>query len=390
MDTPKVSSALKELETSKVNIKIKKEITDLREECKVLKKQVEMNYSEVESKNEAISNLEKELKKEKSSKSMGVKNLSQPAEELIASSVGFTTLLEQLIGCLLELEDKGEQLCHSKTLLDEYTQKFIPLCVKVRLLYRDFGIAKKNWDEQTAELSKTLESQKANEENLKFEIENLNKVINDLNLDPESIQQRYVIQQRKLIVSEVDHMNLKRKLVSMESSQNYLRKFNAEMQDNMRDIDETARLTITRLYHFKKQATDFAEEIGDKYSDSISLQRYKIMENKLAMYISKTKLLLEREREQVDIYANNENFRLKAEILSEEKCRLEALVKEYQLKADAFDKLSSSVAETGDYLADAYWRPKYVSLEIKASILENRALVAEQKFKSESESEAVV
>ena len=258
------------------------------------------------------------------------------------------------------------------------------------MLYRDFTISKSLWAERVVALQKDEQALKGEKESLVYEIKQLQESLSDLELPKESLQKRYIEQQRKLIVFEVNQMNLNRRIVALETCESNLKKELAIMRNNVQDIDQSARQTISRLYSYKKEASNLANDMGEKYLQSVPVKSYKAIENKLEMYISKTKLLMERERNQIDIHSENENYRLKAESLSDAVNVLESKLLEYQLKASKFDEIVSSAVEVGDYLADSYWRPRYASLVVKAEVLENRAKVAEQKLKGEDETEKMV
>ncbi len=386
-NNPKISAAVKDAEASKINFQVKKEIASLKEQCASLKKQSEKNYMEVERKNMAIEALHEELQLVKESRRGS--RLSEPAEELITSSVGFVTLLDQLIDCLSELEENKDTLSRNKLAIEEYQKKLVPLCVKTRLLYRDFAASRAVHLEEMGRMKKELAREDERSKLLQHQIDRYSSITNDLNLPNDSLKAKYVSNQRKLVVAEVSEMSLKRRTVTLEASERNLEKEKAELEKHLFELDQTARQTISRLYQFKNEAQIAATEFGQKYEESVPLGVYKVLENKLIMYVAKAKVLLERERDEIDIRSSNEHFRIKNAELEERLMELELHTHEIKAKAIEFDKMQLKT-EPGDYLADQYWRPKYASLGIKAEVLEKRAQMAEQRLKSESATEGVV
>ena len=218
----------------------------------------------------------------------------------------------------------------------------------------------------------------------------LQESLANLELPKDSLQKRFIDQQRKYIVLEVNQINLNRRIIALETCEANLKKQLTQSELNYVEIDQVARQTISRLYLHSKETTGIANDLSEKYRESVPFKSFKALENKLEMYISKTKLLLERERNQINIRVENENYCLQAESLAEQVDILESQLLEYRLKAKKFDEIVLLAKETGDYMADAYWRPKYASLSVKSEVLENRAKIAEQKLKGENETEKMV
>ena len=377
-DNPKVIEAIQNLESSKANLQLKKEISKIRRECEQLKKKAEMNYFDPQNKNQAIESLGSNLQQTSSHKK-SAQSLINSNEFLASNSMGISSLLEQLIDCVEELTGKEELIEQNNLKLHEYAAKFVPLCVKARLIYKDLANTRKAHCEEILNLKNETEHLAGCNSDLKHEVSRLEEIVQKLELEPESLKMKYVESQRKLIVCEVNEKALIRRMTACESAEKSIFKEKQRLKDDISELDGTARQTISRLYRHKKEAESFANEMSEKWSESVSLKEHKLLQNKLAMYISKTKLLLERERDFIEVQTSNEAYRLEAHDLQNVVFQLELKVKEYEMKALKFEEFVKASKNSDDYVADKYWRPKFDSLSVKAEILQQRAEISEQK-----------
>ena len=124
VDNPKITSTLKGVQLSKANMIVKKQISVLENECAMSKKMLDGHQVEIERKNAEIKSLQTELESMKENK-RGIAKLEKPSAELLDSSIGFSTLLEQLINTMAELDEQGLQLNQSNLLVEDYTVIFV-------------------------------------------------------------------------------------------------------------------------------------------------------------------------------------------------------------------------------------------------------------------------
>jgi chromosome segregation ATPase len=295
------------------------------------------------------------------------------------SSVGFSSVLEQLVDALIVVEEQQTQLVDNNQLLEQYKVKLRPLAIRTRLLYKQFTAEKELHQKQNAELKSQLSNSEQERDQLDQQVKRLQEGLEVLKNDPDALKSLYIDLQRKFIVLESQAMGLARRHESMVTTEKFLNKENERLKQDLLELDMIARQTIARLVKRQKLSKEKIEQLIEANQDSISLTEYRILENKLRIYIEKTRLLTERERDRIGMATAYETEAFKIQELEQHIQKLEQNLVEYKQKAIAFDQYVQNVQNNGDYLADSYWRPKNASLQVHIEVLEKRVQMAEDQ-----------
>jgi chromosome segregation ATPase len=378
---PKIKQAFIEVEESlsKTNTQLKKENSNLQSQ--VARQKAETDHFRSLCDNLRTENLK--LKMEIENGDIPVRRprtaIEIDSNSFGQTSVGFSSVLEQLVDALVVVEEQKLQIVDNNKLLEDYKAKLRPLAIRTRLLYKQFAAEKELHQKQNTELKSQLNTSEQERDQLEQQVKRLQEGLEVLKNNPDALKSLYIDLQRKFIVLESQAMGLARRHESMVTTEKFLNKENDRLKQDLLELDMIARQTIARLSKREKSSKEKIEQLIESNHDSIPLTEYRILENKLRIYIEKTRLLTERERDRLSMSTAYETEASKIQELEQRVQELQTVMFQYQKKANAFDEYVNEVKSNGDYLADSYWRPKNASLQVQIDVLERRVQSAEDQ-----------
>ncbi|KAJ3000585.1 hypothetical protein HDV02_004880 [Globomyces sp. JEL0801] len=357
-----VQTALDKVQNA-TNESLRKQLEKAKHEITLLKEKI--NENEHTQKQNIFNNatLEADLKnaKEYIIQLEAKKLLKTPSETMIGDAVGFGNVVDQLIDCLIELDQTKENLLKANGLIDDYRAKYMPLTVNARMLYRDMSNMKKLHEQEKKEFQHELNKLELERDTLSVTVKTLEKTIEQLKLNPDEIQGQLVQAQRKLIVLKVNEVSLNRLQAATCSNEKMLINENKKLRQTLDELDKTSALAITRMYRDKRQAMEKIESLFSTLENSIPLTNYKSLQDKLDIVISKNKNLLDREQDLIQFHLS---------LQTREHDFIALAQRNYDLEL----KLGNKSIPSG-------------SLEVQVELLKKKLQLAEEKTQSSVQSE---
>ncbi|KAI8905079.1 hypothetical protein EDD86DRAFT_212204 [Gorgonomyces haynaldii] len=285
-------------------------------------------------------------------------SLREPSEELVQN------IIRQLMHTLTELEEKETKYQEMERVLEQMHQQWEPVNNKLRLLYLDHSKIKKEKLEQEKQFEKKIKSLEDNIGALSTKNNRLEKLIQDLSLNPDQMRQELIQVERRLVVLEVNEQALMRRYQASLQVESLRNKENEQLRHSLQTLEHRARATIMKLNTFRNESKDMIRVLQDKLEQSVSQSEYVILENKLKMYISKTKVLIEKERDWIDQRVTHELEEIQKEDLQD------------KVHRQAFE-IERLKIENGE-LAKKADNPDLSHLKANVQVLETRAKMAEE------------
>jgi hypothetical protein len=257
----------------------------------------------------------------------------------------------------------------------------------LKYLYLDHTKARKSHEIEVQEIKTKLETSESLRAVTETKVQRLEGLLSTLNDGPESICQNLIDSQRRLVVLEVNEQALLRRYTASMQVEQVYQKEVARLKDEVQSLESSARTVIERLMRYKKEAKLTIAELHEQLSESVSRVEYGLLENKLNMYISKTKLLIERERDWIEQKIARDVERSTVNSQAEEIQKLTLNIAEYKSKAEKYEQLLKSVEVKSD---GNKWKQQAVNLEVQVEILTLRASMAEDRVISAQASESLI
>lgn len=307
----KVSSAVSNIEKNCVsaNVNLKKEIVNQKSKIKNLVEEIDLL------KTEAAKNAENRMVVEKELRSSNLNRIGISEDMLQGGSADIANYLDQLIECLLTLDEKTAALEKRDMLLLDYKEKFLPLAVSSRLLYKEFEATKNKYNADCKALSESLLIATENDKILQNKLARLEETIESLNGGEDHVKNSLINSQRKLVVFEVNTSTLKRQIAATSANLKTVSKENLALTRDIEKLNQVAQQTISRLHIQNTELKKRVEYLSDKQDESISMADYRSLENKLKMFVVKNKIMMEKERDRIDLQVNTLSNEKQVEIL---------------------------------------------------------------------------
>ena len=132
--------------------------------------------------------------------------------------------------------------------------------------------------------------------------------------DSDYIHKSLIEAQRNLVVLKVNEEILTRRYVVAQESEERMSKEIHRLNSDLINLDKVARSTILRLKKSKNEALSRTEKLEKELLESIPKTDYLRQEHKLKLFISKCKILMEREkawiefknRREIDLFKEQE------------------------------------------------------------------------------------
>jgi hypothetical protein len=191
----------------------------------------------------------------------------------------------------------------------------------------------------------------------------------------DEVQRGYINSQRAVITLKTNEFNLVRRHSAMLEVETHLRKENSTLKADLRDLDKTARETISRLLRAKNEALFKVDNLLKKLDgkpkqmqkvlfplplltsflvESVPASQVAQIDNRLQSFISKTRVLLQREQEWISQKALIDTEVKEIKRLKEENDKLTILYTQEKLQHEkmesAFDGLTNQFASVRDVL----------------------------------------
>ncbi|KAJ3415066.1 hypothetical protein HDV05_005592 [Chytridiales sp. JEL 0842] len=365
----------------------------LREELAAMTVRVRDLETERDSVKHMLESSEKDAKalRLKAAKARG-KVLELPAELLLGSVHDYSSVVEQLAECLLELQTKGKELKEARADLEKFQHFYSMLVSKQRLLYRDYQTFRKDTEEQISKLKDAKNEETAEKEKAEIRVVELERLVQHLKEEGDAqLRDTLVNTQRTVTLLKVNEVSLRRKYTSLAEVENLTRKENSKLKMDLISLDKVARETIGRLTRSKRELASRVDNLQYLLSQSVPSAELSAVRNSLELYTAKSRLLIERENQWI---ADRTRRDVDREELLESRERIQALqLKLYEAEEQAKKyrdnllqmKLIKSEASAKDYLAEA--RHQLTLLEVAHDVVKKRCELAENKAKALEESE---
>lgn len=159
------------------------------------------------------------------------------------------------------------------------------------------------------------------------------------------------------------------------------------MEDDLQSLENSARIKISRLSQHRIESKELIFRLHAQLSDSVSLIEFNLLENKLNMHISKTKLLLERERDWIDQKVSRDLHHQSHSDQLQKSYAQSLSLEKYKAEAEKYKNLYNS-SDSSDSVK--HGNVELLNLQVQVEILSKRAIMAEERFLSAQKSECVL
>ncbi|KAJ3119912.1 hypothetical protein HK098_005020, partial [Nowakowskiella sp. JEL0407] len=312
------------------------------------------------------------------------KSLDIPIDLMVGELPGYNAVLEQLVRCVLELKEKNSELADWKSGLEEYEQKFLAASERYRSLQTELSSLSSSTTKQINALSSKLYETETSLLGMTQKATQFESLINKLNYGPDDIRRELVESRREAVVLRVNEVVLSRKYLAVAERE---KNVNLELEKLKFDKIQTNKATaekISLLEKLKNNAEHRLHSLSRELSHSVSSTEHSNLENKLNLYISKTRVLLQKE---IDFIEKNEEN--EANLRNLKSLQVEVSDMQLKLKAERAraDKMEESFLEFTKYkelpdiqdrLKSEMYRNANLSVQIK--VLQDRAELAEQRL----------
>ncbi|KAI9202124.1 uncharacterized protein BJ171DRAFT_515759 [Polychytrium aggregatum] len=310
--------------------------------------------------------------------------LDLPAELGLGTIHDYSAVVEQLIECLLDLKTKDRELDEARQDIAKFEKSYSVLVGKQRLLYRDFHEQREQWRSEAKSLKEKLQGSETEQECLSLKLREMDRLVDSLSKDPESVRADLIEAQRKVSVLSVNEHNLKRRYSAMLEVESILRKESSSLKNEIFRLEKVSRETIMRLYQSKKELQAQAQHLEKELADSVRLSDFLQLQNTMELYKTKTKLLLDKERDWITDRDRRESDSRKVSHQREQIEQLKQKLAETAAKANSLDITVHQIKERSSAgkkeLAELMH--KIASLEVERDLLKSRAELAEGKCKA--------
>ncbi|KAJ3344968.1 hypothetical protein HDU83_004566 [Entophlyctis luteolus] len=361
-----------------VNRTLREELMTMRIKMQELETQVELSKKAVEN-----SQRNAEILKLRAMRTRG-KALELPTELLLGSVHDYSSVVEQLVDCLMELEVKDRELRTARKSLETFEQQYGFLAGKQRHLYRDYHQSKKSAAEEIKKLKQDLDEAVSETEASKIRISELETLVSAIHerSDFNKTQKALIDSQRAVTVLKVNEMNLKRKYMAATDVEQNVRKENMKLKSDLIAVDRVARETISRILQGKTDESHRVETLENLLRETVPKSDFKVLQNQLELYVSKTKVLLERE---INWISERDHHETESKNLVLAKQRIEDLELELHEAIQNTKHIESALSDLStirgkEKLGDAH--QKIIKLEVAQDVLQKRADISENKCKA--------
>ncbi|TPX68705.1 hypothetical protein SpCBS45565_g02947 [Spizellomyces sp. 'palustris'] len=316
-----------------------------------------------------------------------------PTELSIGSAEDYRALVEQLAECITELQRKDVALEQSKAALENYRDSYGMLAGRQRQLYRDYQNLKQENAEKAASLEANLRDADAAREAAQIRTEELEALVVTLSAgSDELVKSSLVDVQRKLMVLKINEKALTRRYLALQEVESGLRTENERLKNDLLLLDKASRQRIGYLAASKREAKSKVERLLSELSESVPRSEHIQLENRLNLYVAKTRQLLEKEQHWIGERIRCEEEVQRAQTLQNKMHIVELELTEAKEKAskmeDALLKAAQSTQKgLGDQQSLVGLQHKVATLEVKVQVLQNRAEIAERKCRAMTEAE---
>ncbi|KNC97427.1 uncharacterized protein SPPG_09464 [Spizellomyces punctatus DAOM BR117] len=220
-----------------------------------------------------------------------------PTELSMGSAEDYRALVEQLVECILELQTKDAALEQSKAALENYRDSYGMLAGRQRQLYRDYQNLKQENAEKAAALEANLRDADAAREAAQTRTEELETLVVILSAGSDELIKSSLIEvQRKLMVLKINEKALTRRYLALQEVESGLRTENERLKNDLLLLDKASRQRIGYLAASKREAKSKVQRLLSELSESVPRSEHTQLENRLNLYVAKSRQLLEKEQ----------------------------------------------------------------------------------------------
>ncbi|KAI8621520.1 hypothetical protein BC830DRAFT_180184 [Chytriomyces sp. MP71] len=313
------------------------------------------------------------------------KVLELPSELLLGSVHDYSAVVEQLVECLMELQVKDKELRECRVALENFELNYASLVGKQRHLYRDYNIYKRNSAVEIENLKDTVLDAHVERDGVIIRVEELERLLKALHDKCEwnHTQRCLVESQRNVAVLRVNEITMKRKYMAVADAEVITRKENMKLKTDLMALDRVARETIGRLTRAKFELRDRVQVLTEICQGSVPKTDYNLLQNKLDLYVAKTKLLLDREQNWISERDKRESDSKELVLAKKTILGLEINFFESQKIVTALEKSLKDLSglrndiQSKEQLSVAHER--IVKLEVAQDVMQKRVELAESK-----------
>ncbi|KAJ3022309.1 hypothetical protein HKX48_006496 [Thoreauomyces humboldtii] len=315
-----------------------------------------------------------------------------PASLQMGSQADYEILAEKVVICLEEMKSKDSVIQQSEQALKKYMDLYGALAGRQRQLYRNYQTLKTESHERTSKSTLQLREAINAKEAAELQSASLQKTLKVLEGPPEDIKSQYISAQRTCTVMKVNEKALTRRYEALQEVEGALRRDHARTQSDFIALEKAAKERMTRLEVTKRAAQVKVDRLLNDLAETVPAVDHMQLENKLHLYIAKTKHLLEKEQHWLEekgrIGSQAQEIKTLLAQLEQTKSSLRE-AREMTKRAEA-DFLTLTEEKGPDAEARASDMNRISILEVQVGILLNRAQIAEQKCTSMTASETEI
>lgn len=306
----------------------------------------------------------------------GSERIPLPSALAAVTQDGIHSISRQLIVCLGELHTERSISADLEKTVKSLDYKWAPMCSKMKQLYRDHVQLKETYAKDIESRQQEVEQLKDKVESGNIKSQRLELIIASMNYDSESLQSKLVESERMLVVLEVNEHALLRRYAASHQVETQYRNETLRLKKDLSDLEKTAKTTISRLNRYRKESLERATIAEEKLAESVSLVEHKVLENKLCMYISKAKILQERERDSIERNQKHQVEVASVASMQEKIQELQIAMSEKELQLQKYKDILESTHSNRDDFAH---KQREAGLIVQTEVLEMKREMFEQR-----------
>ncbi|KAI8813314.1 hypothetical protein BJ742DRAFT_789891 [Cladochytrium replicatum] len=256
----------------------------------------------------------------------------------ISTLPDYSSVVEQLIQCLLEIKEKSEQLYNSEGLLSVFQDSYRKIISKQKKLFDSFHACQANQKLKIQVLEAKLSEANIQLQASKEHTDQLTRMLKELDRRDE-LQQSFIESQRNVVVLRVNEVILKRRYLATVETENNLRRENLRLERELLSLKCSTNKELLDLELRSLHSSSEMKAALHRLNGSVPIADYSLLQNQLSVAYIRVSALLRRESELTDKLRSRDGEQRESEALQRQVRELTLTQVELQLKSEKLEVL---------------------------------------------------
>ncbi|XP_072257323.1 centrosomal protein of 290 kDa [Pyxicephalus adspersus] len=359
---------------------------ELRQELKGSRKEAANALNVLAKANDKISHLENEILLLRQSEGANIvfRAINLPEGMSPSSTNLINSLNEYLLRLLQEIESKEKSVFKLEEALEEYKRKTAVMRHQQGLIYKEYQSEKEAWQQEVEKLKEENSKFESQKEQDAVQIKEYTKLLESLKSSPDQIKKLLAENARKMTVLRVNEKSLTRRYTTLLEMEQYLRKENGKLRDEISDMEAAVGERIGYLQRYKEISAFKMAALQKALDDNVPSSELEKANKQYNELTAKYRDMLQKDNLLVQRTANlkhleHENTSLKSQITS--------YMKELEITKEKLNTLEQAWEHIGtlggnstiDKATKAITNNEIVSISKKITMLEMKELNERQR-----------